>query len=178
MPPDSNSEIGEEKQTEEKSPRTRVLAWTAVVAACIAIITALLGQLVTIREAVKKLWGVDPLQITMRDARASEPREIFSAGRGNLGEPIYAVGIRAVMEKKGTPAVRDCMGQLRFENGDQFNAVLSGSPRFVEGDFEEDISYSFEIPKSVYPKRMEFRVWCRNTKSVSPWLNVELISPQ
>jgi hypothetical protein len=182
MLPDSDSEIEEKKQSKRSSPSTRVLVWTAAVAACIAVIAAFMGQLVTIGESIRKLWSVDPPQIAMQEARASQPTESFKnrAGRGasDSGEPTYVFGIRAIMDKRGTPAIEDCMGQVRLENGDQFNAIVSGVPRLVEGAFKEEISYSFEIPRSVYSKRIEFRVWCENTKIVSSWLSVELIRPQ
>lgn len=182
MLPDSKSETVEERQNKRKSPSTRVLAWTAAVAACVAVLAAFMGQFVTIGESIRKLRGVDPPQIAMREARASQPSEGFKnrAGHGALdpGEPIYAFGIRAVIDKRGGPAIGDCMGQLRLENGDQFNAVASGVPRLVEGAFQEEITYSFEIPRKVYSKRIEFRVWCENTKIVSSWLSVELIRPQ
>jgi hypothetical protein len=182
MLPDSDSEIEEEKQSKRRSPSMRVLAWTAAVAAGIAVIAAFMGQLVTVGESLRKLWRIDPPQITMREATASQPTESFknraARGASDSGEPTYVFGIRAVIDKRGAPVIEDCMGQLRFENGDQFNAVVSGVPRLVEGSFQEEISYSFEIPRRVYSKRIEFRVWCENTKIVSPWLSVELISPQ
>jgi hypothetical protein len=146
----------DDRQAGQKTVGSRTIAIASAVAAFVAAVAAFSGNLLSIRDGLRKMFGgapAAPVELVVKDVRLA------------FHTPPDMLVLELSLDKKGDAPATGCKAQLDLDDGIEHLSRDGPSPSPATRDFAAGpsgnlILYAFSIPMDIDVVGRPFRVRC------------------